>query len=77
MSKESQSSENRVTELNLPNFMSPYRLAKFESVLRGKTIPPQKLYGYLRQGYLKGSENSTGKIQISQDEAIRYLLTQV
>lgn len=54
-------------------FYSPYRIAKIESQLRSKNIPPQKLYGYCRQGYIKFSKNSTGKIQISKSEATKYL----
>ena len=55
------------------DFFSPYRIAKFESELRGVTIPPQKLYGYVRNGYIKVTKNSTGKLQISKTEAEAYL----
>ena len=73
----SSSKEQKIAELSLPEFMSPYRLAKFESVVRGKTVPPQKLYGYIRAGYLQGTENSTGKIQVAREEAVRYLKSQI
>lgn len=68
--------QDRIESLTLPAFMSPYRLAKVESSVRGKVIPPQKLYGYVRQGYIKTSLNSTGKVQVAKEEAIRYLKTQ-
>ncbi len=57
--------------------VSPYRLAKIESQLRGKTIPPQKLYGYVAAGRIASSTNDLGKIQIVREEALRYLGTQV
>lgn len=71
------SESNKVEELVTEEFVSPYKLSKLESTLRNKRIPPQKLYGYIRNGYLKGSVNSTGKIQISRKEQIRYLNSQV
>ncbi len=52
---------------------SPYRVAKIESQLRRKTIPPQKLYGYVRQGYITAKLNELGKMEITQEEARRYL----
>ncbi len=54
--------------------LSPYRLGKVESVVRGKVIPPQKIYGYVRQGYIKSTKNQLGKMVISKEEAIRYLM---
>lgn len=60
-------------ELLTDEFVSPYRLAAIESIVRGKTIPPQKLYGYVRQGYIRKSVNSTGKLQISRNDCKEYL----
>ena len=74
MSANSQKLDTAVEQLS--DFQSPYRLSKIESAMRGKTIPPQKLYGYVRQGYIVASTNSTGKIQIERAEAARYLATQ-
>ena len=54
-------------------FVSPYRLGKLESTVRGVTIPPQKIYGYVRHGYIQASLNDLGKQQISSEEAIRHL----
>ena len=64
----------RVNALTTAANVSPYRLGKIGSVLRGKEIPPQKLYGYVRQGYIKATLNELGKMQIAQEEARRYLL---
>ncbi len=61
---------------SLPEFVSPYRLAQIESQMRDRQIPPQKLYGYIRQGYIAAGANSTGKIQIARSEAARYLASQ-
>jgi hypothetical protein len=58
-------------------FVSPYRLAKIESELRGRTIVPQKIYGYVRKNYIAADLNSTGKIEIKFDEAVRYLERQL
>lgn len=67
-------SEQKQTEVQVTeDFISPYRLSKLESELRGTTIPPQKLYGYVRQGYVKATKNSTGKLQISRENAEAYL----
>ena len=74
MSEKHQNLDAAVEQLS--DFVSPYGLAKIESAMRGKTIPPQKLYGYVRQGYIVASANSTGKIQIERAEAARYLATQ-
>ena len=65
--------EGLVTE----EFYSPYKLSKLESTLRGKVIPPQKLYGYVRNGYIKSTKSTTDKIQISKEESIKYLTKQV
>ena len=65
-----------IADLDIPDFMSPYRLSKLESQLRGKTVPPQKLYGYIRNGYLKASRNSTGKLQVARQDAEAYLTKQ-
>ena len=59
------------------DFMSPYRLAQIESDLRDLTVRPQKLYGYIRAGYLVATRNSTGKLQVSRDSAVTYLRKQV
>ena len=64
----------KIANLIKADNVSPYRLGKIESVLRGKTIPPQKIYGYVRQGYISSSLNALGKMQITKEEAIRYLL---
>ena len=65
-----------ITDLVIPEFVSPYGLAKFESEVRGKTVPPQKLYGYIRAGYLKAGLSSTGKLQVAKADAIAYLTKQ-
>ncbi len=61
--------ESKLTESNY----SPYRVGKIESVLRGKVIPPQKIYGYVRQGYIKSGLNELGKMSIERSEVLRYL----
>ena len=66
--------KDRIASLIKADNVSPYRLGKIESALRGKTIPPQKIYGYVRQGYISSSLNALGKMQISKEEATRYLL---
>lgn len=63
----------KLTEILKDEFYSPYALAKIESKLRDKDIPPQKLYGYVRQGYVTATKNSTGKLQISRKDASTYL----
>ena len=68
--------KQNLTEKLKEEFYSPYKVSQIESELRNVKIPPQKLYGYVRQGYIKHTINSTGKIQISKDEVVRYLLTQ-
>ena len=62
--------EAMLTESNY----SPYRVGKIESVLRGKEIPPQKIYGYVRQGYISSTKNDLGKMQIERKEVLRYLM---
>ncbi len=52
---------------------SPYRVGKIESSLRGKVIPPQKIYGYVRQGYISSTKNELGKMSIDREEVLRYL----
>ncbi len=74
MSEKHQKLDTAIEQLS--DFVSPYGLAKIETAMRGKKIPPQKLYGYVRQGYIKATTNSTGKIQIERAEAARYLATQ-
>ena len=66
-----------ISERLTKEYYSPYKLAKVESALRNKKIPPQKLYGYVSAGRISSSTNELDKIQISRDEAIRYLVTQV
>ena len=65
----------------IPNnwsYISPYRLAKLEATLREKPeLPPQKIYGYIRQGYIKASLNNLGKKQVAKEEVYRYLIKQV
>ncbi len=56
------------------DYVSPYKLGKIESVVRGRFIPPQKIYGYVRQGMIKSSLNNLGKMQIEKKEAIRHLV---
>ena len=46
--------------------LSPYRLGKLMQ------IRPQMVYNYIRHGYIKATANSTGKMQVSQAEAIRF-----
>ncbi len=53
--------------------VSPYKLGKIESVVRGRLIPPQKIYGYVRAGYISCGKNELGKMEIEKKEAIRYL----
>ncbi len=60
-------------EIVTNEFYSPYSIAKIESTLRNKFVPPQKLYGYVRNGYVNATTNSTGKLQISRTDAIKYL----
>ena len=62
-----------IDEMVVSDFYSPYRVSKFESALRGVTVPPQKLYGYVRNGYIKVTTNSTGKLQISNADVKVYL----
>ena len=65
--------EKLITLIN-GEFISPYRLAKIEAILRNKPeLPPQKIYGYIRQGYIKATLNDLGKMQVSKEESIRYL----
>ncbi len=74
-SKETSKLPNPI-DLVVDDFVSPYGLAKLESEMRGHSIPPQKLYGYVRQGYLKASINSTGKMQIDRKNQLSYLIKQ-
>ena len=60
-------------EMLKEEFYSPYAVAKLESELRGRVVPPQKLYGYVRNGYIQATLNSTGKLQISKADAEAYL----
>ncbi len=62
-----------IDDMVVEDFYSPYRVSKFESQLRGVSVPPQKLYGYVRNGYIKVTTNSTGKLQISQADVKAYL----
>ena len=71
--KMSEHTENIQNKLNDLDFVSPYKLSKIESELRGISIPPQKLYGYVSKGYISSTLNSTKKIQISSQEAEKYL----
>lgn len=64
----------KVNEAIQSEFISPYRLGKIESVLRGKIVPPQKIYGYIRQGYIASELNELGKMTIARKEAVRYLV---
>ncbi len=64
---------SKLTEMLKDEFYSPYGVAKLESTLRGKNIPPQKLYGYVRNGYIQATKNSTGKLQISRTDVEDYL----
>ena len=59
------------------NFVSPYKLAKIESSLRGREIVPQKLYGYVRKNYITSTKSETGKIMISASDAVDYLIKQL
>lgn len=63
----------KLEEILSEEFYSPYKVAKIESNLREKQIPPQKLYGYVRMGYIVSSTNSTGKLQISREDVFKYL----
>ena len=54
--------------------VSPYRLGKLESEVRGRVIPPQKIYGYVRQGYIVATKNELGKLSISSGEAQAHLI---
>ncbi len=65
----------RIISLVGADYVSPYKLGKIESVVRGRFIPPQKIYGYVRQGMIKSSLNSLGKMQIEKKEAIRHLVS--
>jgi len=67
----------QIEKLLKSEFYSPYKLAKIESILRGKTIPPQKLYGYCKAGYLAFSLNNLEKMQISKENARIYLQKQI
>jgi len=58
---------------NLPDFVSPYRLGKIEGNVRGRNVPTQKIYGYLKNGYIRASKNELGKYQIERSEAERHL----
>jgi predicted site-specific integrase-resolvase len=48
-------------------FISPYALAK-EADVR-----PQMIYNYIKKGFITASVNSTGKLQVSREEADRWL----
>lgn len=69
--------EQKIQDALTQDFMSPYALAGIESKLRKVRVPPQKLYGYIRNGYLVATRNSTGKLQVSRDAAVTYLTRQV
>ena len=64
--------EERLTAVLNREQYSPYQLARVESELRGKMIPPQKLYNYVAKGYIEATKNAKG-ISILQEDAIKYL----
>ncbi len=72
MSKKQEVTELIEAKLTQSSY-SPYRVGKIESVLRGKVIPPQKIYGYVRQGYINSTKNELGKMVIDREEVLRYL----
>jgi len=49
--------------------LSPYALSNAMTALMGRTVRPQVLYSYVRQGYIKASKNTLGKWVIGRDTA--------
>lgn len=52
---------------------SPYKIAKVETVARGKQIPPQKIYTYVRKNYIASSINKLNHIEVNFDDAVEYI----
>jgi hypothetical protein len=64
---------NRIESALQEPFYSPYRLARVVSSLVDREIPTQMMYGYVRAGRIGASLNSTKKIQIEREEALRFV----
>lgn len=64
---------NRIESALSESFYSPYRLARIISSLVDREIPTQMMYGYVRAGRIAASLNSTKKIQIEREEALRFV----
>lgn len=59
---------------DVESYLSPYKVASFVSILMGKKINPQMMYNYAKHNMLQTSLNSTNKLQVSKDEAIRFCI---
>lgn len=57
----------QVAELELPEFLSPYALAKVAGVR------PQMAYNYIRKGYISATSQD-GSIVVERAEAERWLV---
>jgi hypothetical protein len=53
--------------------LSPYAFAKVLSAAKGKVIPPQMVYNYVKKGYIAAQTNDLGKKFITPAEQERFL----
>ena len=58
---------------SLPQSISPYKLSKLEGKMRDCEVKPQKIYNYIRQGYIKSTKNSLGHYEVSREESRKHL----
>lgn len=52
--------------------MSPYRMVQVLNANLGTNIAPQTAYAAVRNGSLRTTKGSTGKLQVTRTEAVRW-----
>jgi hypothetical protein len=54
-------------------WISPYKLASIVSSVVGKHVREQMIYNYCKKGYIKSSRNDLQKLQISKNDALKFV----
>jgi len=56
------------------DFVSPYQLIKVLNKVGEYNLPTQMGYNYTKKGMIKTSKNTTGKLQVSKDDAVAWIV---
>jgi hypothetical protein len=64
--------ENNMSDIQLPESITPYAAAKIISGLEGRVLPPQMFYTYAKKAYIKSFRAESGKIMFKTEDLMDW-----